>query len=329
MYRKALFPIALALAAAPLAAQNSVFADEFDDGVIGSGWVVEFDPLQFWDVYESGDHFQFNGLTAPFGAFMEQFKITHAFAPQTGTFSMDFALEWTDPAGLGIGSGTDSVYFQLLDSGLNPVVSFMLDDQNEFGGGQFVIEGATTAFVTGLIAPGDAVVNLSRDNAGAVSYSVTEQGNTHTGSVGVVPDTVEFVRLYIEHNTLCGPCGPFIGPCWVDYVRISDGGGSAPALTVSGLTAGSVATISVTNATPMGVVRHGYSLAGGGPTTTVFGDLLLTPPYSELPAINADATGAGSISAPVPAGTTGRAVWFHGLDLGSATFTNGLMEVVG
>jgi hypothetical protein len=320
--------LALAAVASPAAAQNTLFADEFNDGVIGSGWVVEFDPLYFWDVYEAGDHFQFNGLAAPFGANMEQFRVTHAFAPTAGGFSMDFALEWFDPTGLGIGSGTDSVYVQLLDPNLNPVVSFMLDDQNTAGGGQFVIDGATQATVPGLAAPGDAVVNLSRSSTGLVSYSVTEQGSTTTGSVGVVTDTVEYVRLFIEHTTACGPCGPFIGPCWIDYVRIGDGG-ATPQLSVSNLVAGGVATLSVSNATPLGRVRHGYSLSGGGPVGTPFGDLLLSPPYTELPQLTADANGDAALAAPVPAGTTGRTVWFHAIDMASSTFSNGLAEVIG
>ena len=40
-------------------------------------------------------------------------------------------------------------------------------------------------------------------------------------------------------------------------------------------------------------------------------------------------TGDASISAPVPAGTTGVAVWLHAMDVGSLTFTNGLAEVIG
>ncbi len=320
--------LALAALAAHALSQNTLFADEFDDDALGAGWVEEFNPLQFWDVYEAGDHFQFNGLSAPFGASAEQFRITHAFAPTAGSFSMDFALEWFDPTGLGVGSGTDSVFVQLLDSGLNPVVSVMLDDQNTTGGGQFVIDGATQATVPGLAAPGSAVVNLSRSSNGLVSYSVTEQGSTTTGTVGVVGGTVEFVRLYIEHSTLCGPCGPFIGPCWVDYVRIDDGA-SAPALSVSNLVAGGVATVSLSDATPLGRIRLGYSLAGGGPFSTPLGDLLLSPPFTELPSLTADANGDAALAAPVPAGTTGVTVWLHALDLASATFSNGLAEVIG
>ena len=106
-------------------------------------------------------------------------------------------------------------------------------------------------------------------------------------------------------------------------------GPSGPTLQVANLAAGGVATISVTGATPNGLVRHGYSLAGGGPVGTPFGQLLLSPPYKELPRMTADGSGYASLSAPVPPGTTGVSVWLHALDLGSLTFTNGLAEVIG
>jgi hypothetical protein len=115
----------------------------------------------------------------------------------------------------------------------------------------------------------------------------------------------------------------------VDDINIVDPPPPGPNMAITGLTAGNVATISVSNCTAGGLVRTGYSLVGGGPTSTPFGDLLLSPPYSELPGIVADAAGSGSLAAPVPPGTTGVAVWLHGLDLGSLTFLNGLAEVIG
>ncbi len=121
------------------------------------------------------------------------------------------------------------------------------------------------------------------------------------------------------------------GPEFMDNWGVNGGcsGPPGPALSVSGLVAGGVATISVDNCTPGGAVRHAYSLFGGGPTTTPFGDLLLSPPYKELPVISVGATGSGSFQAPVPSGTTGVAVWMHAFDLGSLTFTNGVATNIG
>ncbi|RMH02788.1 MAG: hypothetical protein D6702_07770 [Planctomycetota bacterium] len=105
--------------------------------------------------------------------------------------------------------------------------------------------------------------------------------------------------------------------------------GAGPTLTVSNLIAGATALIQVTDATPNGLVRHGYSLAGPGPTSTPYGDLLLSPPWTELPTMIADAAGTASWSGPVPPGTTGIQVWFHAFDIGSLTFTNGVAAVIG
>ncbi len=106
-------------------------------------------------------------------------------------------------------------------------------------------------------------------------------------------------------------------------------GSGGPLLNVTGLVAGSTATIAVSNATPSGLVRHGYSPFGGGPVITPYGDLLLSPPYTELPAMSADANGDASLSIPVPAGTTGVVVWFHAFDVGSLSFTNGISRTIG
>jgi DNA-binding beta-propeller fold protein YncE len=120
----------------------------------------------------------------------------------------------------------------------------------------------------------------------------------------------------------------FGGMVW-ELDGIITGGGGGPTLSVSNLVAGGVVNISVSSATPGGIVRHGYSLAGGGPINTAFGALLLSPPYTELPPMTANASGDASLSAPVPPGTTGVSVWLHAMDLGSMSFTNGLAEVIG
>ncbi len=112
-------------------------------------------------------------------------------------------------------------------------------------------------------------------------------------------------------------------------LKLEEGSAPGPLLSVSNLVAGGVALLSVDNATPNGPVRHGYSLNGGGPVSTAYGDLLLSPPYTELPTLTADAAGHAALSVPVPVGATGVPVWFHAMDLLSQTFTNGVAEVVG
>jgi hypothetical protein len=105
-------------------------------------------------------------------------------------------------------------------------------------------------------------------------------------------------------------------------------GPSGPALAVSGLVAGGTVTATASGCTPSGRVFLGYSLAGAGPTSTPYGDVMLSPPYTRL-TLTADANGDAVYSGAVPAGTSGLTVWLHALDLGSATFTNPLAEVIG
>ena len=131
-----------------------------------------------------------------------------------------------------------------------------------------------------------------------------------------------FDRVDIDASTTAGNW------CLMN-LYIEQTGPPGPTLSIANLVAGGTTTISASNCTAGGLVRTGYSIFGGGPTTTPYGDLLLSPPYTELPAMTANATGDASISAPVPAGTTGVAVWLHAMDVGSLTFTNGLAEVIG
>ncbi len=105
-------------------------------------------------------------------------------------------------------------------------------------------------------------------------------------------------------------------------------GPSGPALGVTGLVAGGTVTATLTSCTPLGTVYLGYSLTGAGPSATPFGDVLLSPPFTRID-LTADVNGDASYSGAVPAGTTGMSVWLHALDLGSATFTNPLAEVIG
>jgi len=104
--------------------------------------------------------------------------------------------------------------------------------------------------------------------------------------------------------------------------------GSSPILSVTNLVAGGACTITVDNAAPSALIRHGYSLAGNGPTATPFGNLLLTPPFVELPTMTADSSGHAAMTAPIPISAQGWSVWFHALDLSTSKFSNGLGIVV-
>ncbi len=177
-----------------------------------------------------------------------------------------------------------------------------------------------------LVAPMSAgLVTLSFDNAG--DDAVLEVENFATGV------TEQFVATGILSHTYGPPTGVNVGIAHFGDPYFDNWTGSfaptGPILSVTNLVAGQVAAVSVAQATSGGTVLVGYSVRGGGPVSTVYGDMMLTPPYTQLPTMIADPAGVASLSAPVPPGTTGVQVWLHALDLGSATLSNALSMAIG
>ena len=95
-----------------------------------------------------------------------------------------------------------------------------------------------------------------------------------------------------------------------------------PHLTVSEVVAGAYYSIDVTNASPGGNVIVANSLKGGGPTSSPYGTVYLTRPWTQMPTMTADANGEASRGGTAPATSTGLQVWLHGLDVASGTLTN-------
>lgn len=106
-------------------------------------------------------------------------------------------------------------------------------------------------------------------------------------------------------------------------------GGSDPQLAVQSLVAGGSATVEVRAATPRGQVRVYVSRFGGGPISTVYGDLLVSRPFRTLPFLRADDFGVATSQVMVPAALAGRMLWIHAVDVASRRFTNALQQVVG
>lgn len=99
-----------------------------------------------------------------------------------------------------------------------------------------------------------------------------------------------------------------------------------PNLSVANLTAGSTATLSIHQATPLSPVVFAYSLSGGGPVNTPVGTVLLTPPIYPIPGIQTDGLGFANSTGSVPASLTGAPIWLQCLDQGSGTLSNGWMD---
>ncbi len=102
---------------------------------------------------------------------------------------------------------------------------------------------------------------------------------------------------------------------------------NAPNLSITNLVAGQQVLVEITNATANNHCYFAYSLAGGGPITTPWGDAMLTPPYT-LMTLPTDSGGYALFIDQVPAGAAGIQVWFHGVDLGSQTMLNPLMLTI-
>ncbi len=101
-----------------------------------------------------------------------------------------------------------------------------------------------------------------------------------------------------------------------------------PIYTVTNATVGSIADFEVSNVAPGNKVIIGYSLSGGGPTSTTFGDVGMSPPISQLPKLVADPTGVASFSASVPLSLGGATVYTQAVELlggGAGNLSNPLV----
>jgi hypothetical protein len=116
----------------------------------------------------------------------------------------------------------------------------------------------------------------------------------------------------------------------IDNVRVDNDsgmGGGGLTYAISGLTAGQVATFSVTGAGAGESVMIGYSLRGAGPINTAYGVLDMTPPITILVSMTADANGDAVYNPTVPGNAAGVTLYTQAL-VNNATLTNSLAEVV-
>jgi formylglycine-generating enzyme required for sulfatase activity len=101
-----------------------------------------------------------------------------------------------------------------------------------------------------------------------------------------------------------------------------------PALSLTNLTEGQVATVAVSNCGQGDAVIVAASFYGPGPTLTAFGFVDLTPPLKLFPTMLANASGVASMNYSVPIGTGGTAVWLQAVNASNGTLSNSLAEVV-
>jgi len=159
---------------------------------------------------------------------------------------------------------------------------------------------------TSLLSSWQAVTGVNLDGAGA---------NTDG----------DFYLLFAQDDNF--PYG-YLDGLGADDISIVAPPPPGPSLAVYDLTGGMMGTLEVTNATPGGIVVMGASMAGGGPTSTVYGDVMLSPPI-HVRWNTADAAGTATWSHQVYPHLTGKTLYFHAVDDTTGDLSNPLMEVVG
>jgi len=135
----------------------------------------------------------------------------------------------------------------------------------------------------------------------------------------------QFYLLFAQSDNF--PMG-YLDGIQIDDISIYSAAPPGPTIAVTNLVAGSAATVDTTNCTPGGAVFVAYSLAGGGPISTPYGNANVSSPY-KLIRLVADASGNASVTNNVPPGASGLNIWFHGADVGTAQlFVNSLALTV-
>lgn len=134
-----------------------------------------------------------------------------------------------------------------------------------------------------------------------------------------------------DHPTTAADLDVMVADFRFNEIRLQSGDGTAPGFSFDGIAidtpafrpiyivnnavVGSVADFEVSNVSPGSSVIIGYSLTGPGPTTTMFGDVDMTPPISQLPTLVANTSGIASFSAPVPPSLAGATVYTQSVEI--------------
>ncbi len=197
----------------------------------------------------------------------------------------------------------------------------------QFVGEQLFLGSPYNTFELGLERPGSAAVTVPGTTPDLIQTLVYQ--------VDFLPGD-ERVRMWIDpannYPTVIPPDLDVMVPdLRFNEIRIQSGQGNMvgynfdgieiasdpfrPLLSVSNAVAGSLATIDVTNTTPGATVMIGYSLTGGGPFSTSFGTVSMSPPINQMPPQTSDPSGNVTLLASVPASMSGRTVWTQALEL--------------
>ena len=101
-----------------------------------------------------------------------------------------------------------------------------------------------------------------------------------------------------------------------------------PIMAAPVLVSGFPGQLNVSNCTAAGTVFFAYSLAGAGPTSTVYGNAALSAPFVTLSPVTVLGDGTASLMVPVPGSASGVNIWVQALDLSSGDLSNGVSTTV-
>jgi len=168
-----------------------------------------------------------------------------------------------------------------------------------------------------------------------VAYSDIKGGWTGTGNIAADPLFIDAINsdFNLQAGSPCIDTGDPNSSLDPDGTRADigafyfDQSGSTPTLSVSNLVAGKQVLVEVTNATPINFSHFAWSIHGGGPTPTPWGDAMVTPPY-HLTLLPTDSNGYASYTANIPSAAAGITVWCHGTDVRTQSMLNSLMLVI-
>jgi len=166
-----------------------------------------------------------------------------------------------------------------------------------------------------------------------VNYSDVDGGWAGTGNIDADPLFAGSLSsdFYLRPLSPCINTGDPNSPSETDGSPADMGAFpfEGPGLHTSPLVAGEIAHITVNNATPSEKVWIGYSLVGGGPYSSSWGAILLSPPFSFLSPRLANSAGQLRIHRNVLSTLPiGQMVWMQAFDAGSLSLSNGISLTV-
>ena len=95
----------------------------------------------------------------------------------------------------------------------------------------------------------------------------------------------------------------------------------SPTMSIVNLIAGENAILSFAACSPNSNINFAWSTAGGGPLNTSYGIAYISNPFQVI-RVGTNSNGSAQLQPFVPPRLSGVSIWFHGVDLGSATLLN-------